>query len=1562
MKRFLILLILSFFSLQSYAGSCPDGSDPVRSISADGTYFVYNCAGSSNNNTSSSTNSSSSATTSSSKSTSIGIDRFGGISEIPEDANPNFETLQYYLYRYLYSFNKYPFCSPNDKQLHCEDIPPKYTHSIESSNNPYQFQSDLREDNYVKKQLQDTALLSYLLYEDGKIVIDEKTPEDRFGRMFRDSSKFHSQSVAKTLISYVTGHAICKGYIDSVDSRLNDWPVLENTLYHNQKLIDVLNMASGTQEYFDGSNRFTNSNRTVTSPTVEDIMNRELKGSKKSHATYNYVNLNPNLVGSYLIYKLGDDNFQALLDDVFKKKARIEGDVFFIKNERAKKNDISIMSNFFASRYDYLRVAKAMLDDWENDNCVGQYLKTIHERRIPKNGAQGTKGRVGLPLSYGGFFHTGYKGMENRPVMGMDGYGGQTILIDFERGRIISTQAIHDNMKFPQPGGIDFKKMSYERIKNGKPSSKSKPPPEPVVDSQQIIKERNAAIEAEKKAKQYWDDYYDCTETTSGKSNIEACINNVVKKREKTIDPNDIDLYGDAFKMSGGTVSIPESANPNNETLRYFLYKYLYYAPQCCESFHKVEASNPYNFQFDLREDRYIKQQMQTTPLLSYLLYEDDKIVIDEITPKDRFGDMFTDSSVYHSRSMGKSITSYLAGHAICEGEIKSVDSRLDDWPILQNTLYHNQKLINLLNMSAGDSAYIKNDNFINSKGLNTFNDSSLQMMMKNEFRGSKKSFAQYSYNDVNPNIVLSYLWYKYGEDDFKRLLDDVFAKKIRIGDEIFFNKTGIANKDEKSLMHTFYTTRYDYLRIAKAMLDDWENDTCVGKYLKTIHERRIPKNGAQGSTGRVGMPGSYGGFFHTGYKGMENRPVMSMDGYGGQTITIDFERGRIVVTQAIHDSMKYPKPGSFDWKKIVYETIRNGKPASTSIVKKPAEPAINPEQIILNNKARQESQKKAKEYWDNYYAKLFWGTSAKGASTDDSPSFSEDFENADQRKIRVVDEQNNWFIKQDNDGNAMYCNKASNNWTDFMLGSANWTNYSISYKVKLSSKKSGTLETHIRKGRNNGPQYRAINKIPGRAAIEFAHPTKKINQGIASGERAAIGDKWSDIKLIALGNSIKYLVNGKVVASTNDDRAKEGAVMIAASSNLEVCIDNIIIKKEIVTEENETPVVKEIKEDKFSSEKTELFKNIKSSDVLDGYYSFTLVKSPMTELGSGSLEINNGIVTITKDSRGMVKPSYDSFEGRIDQNGDIKALFYLSPCSGCEDKLVEFNGNLNKKNLRGKYNDIQINFYLTAKKGDVIKVETKTVETKKVITSDSDPTVSKIIEVTHGDKLIVDIAEPHELAGSNIKVSLKDIDTPDATRSCPKQMELGEKVRDFVEQKLENASSVKLTNYRKTNTKIIAQVIVDGVDLGEELVSKGYASEEYGYWKPYFCSALSATNQADQYVDTDQKKAIFWFERSIVLDPDGSKNQESHFLLSKMYSSFGNTDKSLENLKKSASLEWIPAMEQLGSNYLNGSGVKKDSNQGKKWLKKAFDKGSQRAEDVYCGSLPKAKQKTCKF
>jgi len=269
-------------------------------------------------------------------------------------------------------------------------------------------------------------------------------------------------------------------------------------------------------------------------------------------------------------------------------------------------------------------------------------------------------------------------------------------------------------------------------------------------------------------------------------------------------------------------------------------------------------------------------------------------------------------------------------------------------------------------------------------------------------------------------------------------------------------------------------------------------------------------------------------------------------------------------------------------------------------------------------------------------------------------------------------------------------------------------------------------------------------------------------------------------------------------------------------------------------------------------------------------------------------------------------------------------------------------------------------------------KVETKEKatenKTKKVApttqpsTSASDPVISKVVEVTHGDKLVVNIAEPHELADNYIKVSLKDIDAPDATKSCPKQIEFGVKVRDYVSKRLSDASSIKLSNIRKTNTKLIAQVIVDGKDLGNELVEMGYASEEYGFWKPYYCSALTAVQAGQQLFDKDPDMSIFWLERSLILDPDGSNNTLSTFLLSQQYENKGEEKISIDYLKRSASLGWVQAMEELGQQYLIGNRVNQDKNQGKKWLKKAHDKGSQIAETIFCNSLPVAKQNSCKL
>ena len=130
MKKLLIFLIFSFFSLQSYAESCPDGSDPVKSISADGTYFVFNCGGGSNNNSSSKASASSDA----------GIDRYGGRAEIPEDANPNYQTLYYFLDSYLNDWDRFYKRWPNDE----------FKYNIKKSKTPYSFKFDLRTNSTPK--------------------------------------------------------------------------------------------------------------------------------------------------------------------------------------------------------------------------------------------------------------------------------------------------------------------------------------------------------------------------------------------------------------------------------------------------------------------------------------------------------------------------------------------------------------------------------------------------------------------------------------------------------------------------------------------------------------------------------------------------------------------------------------------------------------------------------------------------------------------------------------------------------------------------------------------------------------------------------------------------------------------------------------------------------------------------------------------------------------------------------------------------------------------------------------------------------------------------------------------------------------------------------------------------------------------------------------------------------------------------------------------------------------------------------------------------------------------
>jgi len=342
---------------------------------------------------------------------------------------------------------------------------PKY--EINGTDKHYKFKSNLIEDKAVIKQIKNyekTGLISYLLFENGEIVIDEKSSNFmEFPEATVNGKRLlKSNSVGKSLSSYVIGHAICEGYVNSVDTIMNDWPIIKNTLYEGQKLIDVLNMTAGDQE-FVGQFKYKrddvvkgNSSSSSNILALRYLMENNLQNTKKSKPIYNYSALATHVALNYIIFKTGKD-YQKLLNKIFNEHVKVENSVYFLKNS----SDETIGSGrytFYATRYDYLRIAKTIMDDWNNDTCIGKYLKSIYKSRIKKNLKKRSYIKVEkASTSYGGQFHLDIIGIKDKKILGMAGKGGQQILIDVEDKKIIVINSLYTH--------YNWKKIVYKKLK-----------------------------------------------------------------------------------------------------------------------------------------------------------------------------------------------------------------------------------------------------------------------------------------------------------------------------------------------------------------------------------------------------------------------------------------------------------------------------------------------------------------------------------------------------------------------------------------------------------------------------------------------------------------------------------------------------------------------------------------------------------------------------------------------------------------------------------------------------------------------------------------------------------------------------------------------------------------------------------------------------------------------------------------------------------------------------------------------------------------------------------------
>ena len=401
------------------------------------------------------------------------------------------------------------------------------------------------------------------------------------------------------------------------------------------------------------------------------------------------------------------------------------------------------------------------------------------------------------------------------------------------------------------------------------------------------------------------------------------------KDRKSTpIYPNNLNI-----KLNKNKNNLGYNSNPNRDTLVYYLWNYSYRLPMLHPRliFHEIKPSkNSIKFKINPIEDKFVKKQLKTKGILSYLYFQDDNVLVDEISPKERLGEFIKGDTKFISMSMNKSVTSYILGHAICGGYIEGIDSKINDWPIIQNSLYDNQKLINFLNMTTGDQKYI-NEYKKNATGRPLanlkyeFEDEDIKKTIKNYLKDTTPSKKIYNYNGFITQLIINYVHFKTG-DDFKKLLDKIFRDKVKIKHSMVIGRSTTAAPDNFGTLHPMIrAARYDYLRIAKAIMDDYQNDTCVGKYLKEIHKRRIPKKLGDRNEPYFNRTKSYGGQFHMDYPGLENRVIFGLGGYGGNAILIDVENSRIVVLNSIHynnDRFKY------NHKKLLIDPIKNGKKA----------------------------------------------------------------------------------------------------------------------------------------------------------------------------------------------------------------------------------------------------------------------------------------------------------------------------------------------------------------------------------------------------------------------------------------------------------------------------------------------------------------------------------------------------------------------------------------------------------------------------------------------------------
>ena len=167
---------------------------------------------------------------------------------------------------------------------------------------------------------------------------------------------------------------------------------------------------------------------------------------------------------------------------------------------------------------------------------------------------------------------------------------------------------------------------------------------------------------------------------------------------------------------------------------------------------------------------------------------------------------------------------------------------------------------------------------------------------------------------------------------------------------------------------------------------------------------------------------------------------------------------------------------------------------------------------------------------------------------------FSTDFENG--YPSDVYDWSAKWQVQVENDGNSVFCNQISDEWSSFLFGLDEWENYAISLRVKfLSANQDQSAETYFRI--NPAVEgYRANIWNNEWASVGFYPPPSELRGSPVETHRY----EWNQVELRFVGKDLRYSLNDELVIDVSDDKRASGRAGFGAAPNTEVCVDDIVV------------------------------------------------------------------------------------------------------------------------------------------------------------------------------------------------------------------------------------------------------------------------------------------------------------------------------------------------------------------------------------------------------------------